>query len=86
MSDVTKMASPVDRSFVGMRDTLFDALDGIRGGTIDHKQVDGIAKITSQISKSVDVELKVRKLMQQTVPAQPKNEQHETFKLGTSKS
>ena len=86
MTDVTKKAGPVDRSFEGMRDALFDALDGIRDGTIDFKQVDGIAKISAQLSKSVDVELKVFKLGQQVLHTQPKNEQQTAFKLSGRKS
>jgi hypothetical protein len=85
MSEITKMVAPVERSFVGMRDALFDVLDGVRNGTIDLKQVDGIAKISSQISKSVDVELKVRKLMQQTSPTAKTEDQPTVFKLGSRK-
>jgi hypothetical protein len=85
MTDITKMSGPVDRSFEGLRDALFDALDGIRSDTIDLKKVDGIAKISAQISKAVDVELKVFKLGQQVPHAQPKNEQQTVFKLSGRK-
>ena len=85
MSDIIKSATPVERSFEGMRNGLFDVWDAVRSGSIDPKQVDGIAKISAQLCKSVDVELKVRKLAQQAPSSVHEEEKHATFKLVSRK-
>ena len=43
----------------GLRDRLFDALDGLIDGTVDTKKVESICYISEQIIKTAQTELEV---------------------------
>lgn len=64
MTEVTTdVTTRIDRSFIGMRDALFDAWDAIRSKKADLREVEAIAKLSAQISTVVNVELKTMNVL-----------------------
>lgn len=51
-----------ERSFSGLRDTLFAAIDDLRNGRIDVKQANAIAKTAETIVKTVDTQIAYERL------------------------
>lgn len=49
--------SAIDRSMDGLREALFDALDQLRAGTIDHIQARAISGVAMTIIKSAEVQI-----------------------------
>lgn len=44
-----------------LRETLFDTLDDLKAGRIDHKEATVISKLADSIIKTADIELKYSK-------------------------
>lgn len=53
----------IDRTMNGVREALFDAIDGLRAGRIDAKDAKTMATIALALIKSVDVQLNFEKLV-----------------------
>lgn len=76
MTDKMNSAAPVVRTSAGLRDALFDALDGLRNGSTNAAQANAVAKLADQVVQTVHMELAVRKHMStakngETPPALP---------------
>jgi len=54
-------AAPVVRTSAGLRDALFDALDGLRSGTTNAATANAVAKLADQVVQTVHMELAVHK-------------------------
>lgn len=54
-------AAPVIRTSAGLRDALFDALDGLRNGTTNAATANAVAKLADQVVQTVHMELAVQK-------------------------
>ncbi len=54
---------PIERTSVGCRDALFDALDGLRAGTITPTFANATAKVIGEIINTVQLELNVAKFV-----------------------
>lgn len=54
-------ALPVVRTSAGLRDALFDALDGLRSGTTNAATANAVAKLADQVVQTVHMELAVQK-------------------------
>lgn len=63
MNNTVTKIEPVTRSFVGMRDALFDMWDAIRDKTLDVREADVATKIAAGICKTVEIEIKLRKMV-----------------------
>lgn len=63
MAKIEKMedVAPVVRTSAGLRDALFDALDGLRSGTTNAASANAIAKLADQVVQTVHMELAVQK-------------------------
>ena len=51
----------VVRTSEGLRDTLFDALDGLNSGTVNAQEAQAICKVCAQIINSVNTEIEFYK-------------------------
>lgn len=49
----------VSRSGRGLRDALFDAIDGINNGTLATSEADAICKISRELHKSVELQIQI---------------------------
>ena len=80
------MVSLVDRTSNGLRNALFDELDSIRAGNSDPKRANAVARISSEIVRTVDMELRVAQHMKTMTPATEEVEARlpEAIKLGTT--
>ena len=68
MTDTKKLPSkPVARTSAGLRDALFDELDGLRDGTVNATKANATAKIASAIVDTVSMEMAAFKLMRKPV-------------------
>ena len=54
-------AAPVVRTSAGLRDALFDALDGLRNGSTNAATANAVAKLADQVVQTVHMELAVQK-------------------------
>lgn len=64
MSDVTTpIPSPIVRTSAGLRNALFDELDGIRAGTSNTARANAVAKLAGQLVETVRMELEVQRHM-----------------------
>lgn len=52
----------MDRSASGLREALFDAIEGLRNGTLEVKQANAIAVAAGVILKSIDVQVAYERL------------------------
>lgn len=67
---MTNRTAPVDRSMMGLRDALFDALDDLRAGRIDKSQAMAVTATAATIIKSVDTQLAYeRARLESKIPA-----------------
>jgi len=57
----THVAPPVVRTSAGLRDALFDALDGLRSGQTSAATANAVAKLADQVVQTVHMELAVQK-------------------------
>lgn len=53
----------VPRTSAGLRNALFDELDGLRGGTTNATKANATAKLAAAIVSTVEMELEVHKVM-----------------------
>lgn len=53
--------APVIRTSAGLRDALFDALDGLRSGQTSAATANAVAKLADQVVQTVHMELAVQK-------------------------
>lgn len=63
MSKTEKMenTAPVIRTSAGLRDALFDTLDGLRNGATSAATANAVAKIADQVVQTVHMELAIQK-------------------------
>lgn len=54
-------AAPVVRTSAGLRDALFDALDGLRNGTTNPANANAVSKLADQVVQTVLMELAIQK-------------------------
>lgn len=52
----------VDRTSAGLRDALFDAIDGLRAGTLPPDEATALAKLSREICATVKLEIDVHRL------------------------
>lgn len=55
------VSPPVVRTSAGLRDALFDELDGLRGGTSNPTKASAVAKLADQVIQTVRMELDVQR-------------------------
>lgn len=55
------ISTPVVRTSAGLRDALFDALDGLRSGATSAATANAVAKLADQVVQTVHMELAVQK-------------------------
>lgn len=53
---------PLGKTSVGLRDTLFEAMDALRRGEIEAYEARGMASLAHAICKTVQLEIEVEKL------------------------
>lgn len=70
------MNKPIDRTNSGLRDTLFEQLERLRDGTIDHWQAKAAADLAKEIISSIHVQLKFEEMKQQDRVPQHLSEMH----------
>lgn len=63
MTEQVKL-KPMVRTSAGLRDVLFDELEGLRDGTINATKANATAKIAGAIVDTVNMEMAAFKLMQ----------------------
>lgn len=52
----------VERTASGLRDALFDQLDGLNAKKVTHQEARAFASVTANILKSVEVQLKFQQM------------------------
>jgi len=50
-------ATPIDRSFKGLRDALFDEFDELRRGKTKPERANAAARLAGEITKSVAIQM-----------------------------
>lgn len=68
------MKGPVVRTSAGLRNALFDELDGIRAGTSNTARANAVAKLAGQLVETVRMELEVHRHMQKVPKDTPKEQ------------
>lgn len=58
-----KQPSPVQRTSAGLRDAIFDEIDGIRSGTSNPLRANSVAKLANAVIESVRMELEVQRYL-----------------------
>lgn len=58
----------IERSASGLREALFDAIDGLRAGSLDVKQANAIAAAAGTILKSIDTQVAFERLRMEKGP------------------
>lgn len=53
--------TPVVRTSAGLRNALFDELDGLRAGTTNPARANAVAKLADQVMATVQMEMDVQK-------------------------
>lgn len=69
---VETMVSPVVRTSAGLRNALFDELDGIRSGTSNTARANAVAKLAGTLIETVRMELEVQRQMGK-MPTKPED-------------
>ena len=59
-----RKVTPTERTSEGLRDTLFDELDAVRSGDSTPQQSNAVAKLSAQIIKAAELDLKYQSKMQ----------------------
>ena len=62
---------PVARTSAGLRDALFDELDGLRDGSVNATKANATAKIAGAIVDTVTMEMTAFKLLQKSSSNSP---------------
>lgn len=57
---------PVQRTSAGLRDALFDEIDGMRAGTSNPTRANAISRLTSGVVEIVHMEMEVERFIGQT--------------------
>lgn len=60
------------RSSVGLRNVLFDELDSLRAGNSDPKKANAVARLSSEIVRTIMMEIEVAKYTRSTRPKNDK--------------
>ncbi len=63
MSSIENFTGAMVRTSAGLRDALFDELDGLRAGTTNPAKANAVAKLADQVVATVKMELDVQKHM-----------------------
>ena len=58
-----EIVARVERTSTGLRNALFDELDSLRSGNSDPKRANAVARISSEIVRSVHMEIQVHQHM-----------------------
>ncbi len=61
--NVENFTGAMVRTSAGLRDALFDELDGLRAGTTNPAKANAVAKLAGQVIDTVKMELDVQKHM-----------------------
>lgn len=62
--------APIERSTAGLREALFDTIDGLRAGTVTIQQASAISQAAATIVKSIDTQIKFEALrLESKIPA-----------------
>ncbi len=61
--DDTKNDNEITRTSKGLRDALFDEIDGLRRGEVDPKRANAVARLAAEIVNTVKMEVEVEKYM-----------------------
>ena len=60
---MTKEVKKVERTSAGLREALFDNLDGLRDGTVNPTMANATAKIAAAVVSTVEMEMDAYKLI-----------------------
>lgn len=60
---IENVGSPTVRTSAGLRDALFDELDGLRNNTSNPAKANAVAKLAGQVIDTVKMELDVQRHM-----------------------
>lgn len=63
MTKLSPNTNPTVRTSAGLRDALFDELDGLRNGESNPAKANAVAKLAGQVIDTVKMELDVQKHM-----------------------
>lgn len=58
---MTESVAPIQRTSAGLRDAIFDEIDGIRTGQSNPTRANAIAKLATGIVETVRMEMEVQK-------------------------
>ena len=78
----------VERTSAGLRNALFDELDTLRNGNSDPKRANAVARISSEIVRTVDMEIRVqqhKRGLPETKPDAVEMTLPEPLRLGSNK-
>ncbi len=56
-------AAPIVRTSAGLRDAIFDEIDGIRSGTSNPTRANAVAKLATGVVETVRMEIEVQKYL-----------------------
>lgn len=63
-------ATPIVRTSAGLRDAIFDEIDGIRNGSSNPTRANAVAKLAAGVVETVRMELEVQKHLRLHKPAE----------------
>lgn len=69
MSEGKEITNPVARTSVGLRNALFDELDGLRNGSSNANRANAVAKIAAQVLETVRLEIDMQRYMTKVPPS-----------------
>lgn len=82
--EVSAPLPPVERSSAGLRNALFDALDGLRNGDMNANTANATAKIADAVIATVKMELEVQRHLQRNPPGDSTPQLGAPINLGTA--
>ena len=71
MAEMEKMAAKMVRTSAGLRDVIFDELDGLRQGTTNPTKANAVAKLAMTVVETVRMEIEVAKHADSLAKRQP---------------
>lgn len=89
MADTEKMPTSMVRTSAGLRDVIFDELDGLRQGTTNPTKANAVAKLAMTVVETVRMEIEVAKhadALNKRQPDQPKPALGGPIDLGGTKA
>jgi hypothetical protein len=83
MTREVKLLKPIARTSAGLRDALFDELDGLRDGSVNATQANATAKIAGSIVDTVNMEMAAHKILSKHPQQQLTDSKLPSISLGT---